>query len=290
TTHIMRDLGIRMDTDASFGELVDLLNKRHGLDSMPAVDSLLFRAAAREDADRFVEATLGELKLPAVRMRMEENFQGYPLLCVSAQTRGQGRLSDLRKAFVNGGVLVLQDIDMWSTPSNEIQEDKGNFLTASLSRGAREAIELVRSAVESPDVFVLATSSLTGEIEGYFLDLLEPLSVIDIDYPTPEERIDLWMEIARDHPSLRSINLADLVRLSAHLPRYDIYMAAREAIEDAYKQGLILRRYQPVTRDNLFDKLAAYQPLESKEYKELEEAVLDDFRSELDHLDDMLNN
>ena len=40
--------------------------------------------------------------------------------------------------------------------------------------------------------------------------------------------------------------------------------------------------------DNLFDKLAAYQPLDSPEYKALEQAVVDDFRRELDHLDDLL--
>ena len=67
------------------------------------------------------------------------------------------------------------------------------------------------------------------------------------------------------------------MRLSANLPRYDIYMAAREAIEEAYKQGLVERRYIPVSRENLFDKLAAYQPLDSAEYAELERLVVSDF-------------
>ena len=63
------------------------------------------------------------------------------------------------------------------------------------------------------------------------------------------------------------------------MPRYDMYMAAREAIEEAYKEGLVSRRYVPVTRENLFDKLAAYQPLDSEEYRALEEAVVKDFRA-----------
>jgi hypothetical protein len=65
-------------------------------------------------------------------------------------------------------------------------------------------------------------------------------------------------------------------------------MAARDAIEDAYKAGLSAKRYVPVTRDNIFDKLAAYQPLESAEYSELEEAVLKDFKRDLEDLDDLL--
>ena len=167
-------------------------------------------------------------------------------------------------------------------------DDFGGFVFSSLSRGAREAIGLVRSAVENPDVFVLASAAEAGEIDPFFYDLLEPLSIVDIDYPTPEERVDIWMEIAREHPSLRGVNRVDLVRLSSGMPRYDIYMAAREAIEEAYKASLVARRYVPVTADNLFDKLAAYQPLDSDEYRALEDAVVRDFRRDLDHLDDLL--
>ena len=51
------------------------------------------------------------------------------------------------------------------------------------------------------------------------------------------------------------------------------------------------RRYVPVTIDNLFEKLAAYQPLESTEYRALEDAVVEDFRRGLDgDLDDLLKD
>ena len=232
-------------------------------------------------------ATLGELGLPAIRMRMEENLQGMPVLCVMAQADSQPLLNAARNSFEGPGVLMIEDLDMWASPMAEMGDDYG-FVFASLSRGAREAIGLIRSAVESPDVFVLATAAEDSEIDPFFYDLLEPLSIVDIDYPTPEERIDIWMEIAREHPSLRSVNRADLVRYSSGMPRFDIYMAAREAIEDAYKASLVARRYLPVTSDNLFEKLAAYQPLDSKEYRELEDAVVRDFRRDLEHLDDLL--
>lgn len=286
---IMRDFGVGMQRDAGFQELVCLLNDRHGLDRMPACDALLFRSPAREDANRFMAATLGELGLPAIRMHMEENLQGMPVLCVMAQADRQPRLNAARNAFEGAGVLMLEDLDLWVSPLAEYgSDDFGGLLMASLSRGAREAISLIRSAVENPDVFVLATSSEAGEIDPFFFDLLEPLSVIDIDYPTDSERADIWMEIAREHPSLRGIDRGALVRYSSQMPRYDIYMAAREAIEEAYKASLVARRYLPVTADNLFDKLAAYQPLDSDEYRALEDAVVGDFRRELEHLEDLL--
>lgn len=290
TVKLMRDYGVGMQHDERFQELVELLNARHGLDRMPASDALLFRSPAREDANRFVAATLGELGLPAIRMHMEENLQGMPVLCVMAQADRQPKLNAARNAFEGAGVLMLEDLDLWMSPMVESGgDDLGGFLMASLSRGAREAISLIRSAVENPDVFVLASSSEAGDIDPFFYDLLEPLSVIDIDFPTVSERDDIWMEIAREHPSLRGIDRASLVRFSSQMPRYDMYMAAREAIEEAYKASLVARRYLPVTADNLYDKLAAYQPLDSDEYRALEEAVVSDFRRELEHLEDLLD-
>ena len=286
---LMRDFGLGMQDDPQFQSLVELLNARHGLDRMPASDALLFRSPAREDANRFMAATLGELGLPAIRMHMEENLQGMPVLCVMAQADRQPKLNAARNAFEGAGVLMLEDLDLWMSPMVESAgDDLGGFIMASLSRGAREAISLIRSAVENPDVFVLASSSEAGEIDPFFFDLLEPLSVIDIDFPTVSERDDIWMEIAREHPSLRGIDRASLVRYSAQMPRYDMYMAAREAIEEAYKASLVARRYLPVTADNLYDKLAAYQPLDSAEYAELERLVVSDFSASLGDLNDLV--
>ncbi len=281
----MRSLGIGLAGDAAFDDFVAMLNSRHGLDAMPASDCLLFCSDAREDASRFMLATVGELGLPAVRMRMEESFQGVPMLSVSAQASDPERLAALRRGFEGGGVLVLEDIDLWGAPVAEAADDMTGFLMAAMSRGAREAVGLIRQAVENPDVYVLASASSLDMVDPFFCDMLFPISCIDIAYPTAEEREDIWMDLARSHPSLRSINRDDLVRLSANLPRYDIYMATREALEEAYKQGLVERRYYPVTRDNLFDKLAAYQPLDSAEYAALENAVIADFAAGLDDLD-----
>ncbi len=285
----MHEIGIGLRGDESFRKFVKMLNAEHGLDSPPALDTLLFRAPAREDANRFVMATLGELKLPVLRMNMEDNFQGMPVLCVTAQAENMPKLNAMRTAFEGGGVLILEDIDTWGSPLAELGDDTGNFIMMQLSRGAREAVSLIRSAVENPEVYVFATTSTLVDPDPFFLDILDPLSFVDIENPTLEERVDLWEDIVCEHPSLRNIDRGELVRLSANMPRFDIYMAAREAVEDAYKIGLMQRRYCPVTGENIFDKLAAYQPLESREYQELEEAVIRDFQTDLDHLDDLLD-
>lgn len=288
TIAVMRDLGIGLQEDPEFQQLLSQLNARHGLSAPPPHDTFLFRAPAREDANRFMAATIGEIGKPALRMHMEENLQGQPMLCVAAQTDAPLRPGSLRSAFANGGTLVLENVDLWMPPQLEESDNLAAQFIQALSRGAREAIGLIRAAVDNPDVTVLVTAAAEGQIDGFFLDMLEPICVIDIDNPTPEERVDIWMDIAREHPSIRSVNRADLVRLSANLPRFDIYMAAREAIEEAYKYGLVTRHYRPVTRDNIFDKLAAYQPLDSGEYHSLEEEVIRDFRRGFDDLEDAL--
>lgn len=286
----LNNFGIGMAHDAAFQELVKTLNARHGLSAMPACDTLFLRSPAREDANRLASAVIGELGLPAMRMHMEENLQGVPVLCVMAQADNQPKLNVSRNEFRGPGILVLEDLDSWMAPeAASCPEDFSGFLMASLSRGAREAINLIRSAVESPDVYVVATMANNRDIDGFFFDLLDPVSIVDIDYPNAAERGDIWLEIAREHPSVRGINREQLIRLSANMPRFDIYMAAREALEEAYKESLASRKYVPVTADNVFDKLAAYQPLDSAEYQALEEAVVSSFKQDLDHLEDLLD-
>ena len=285
----MRDLGIGMDKDPQFQELVTLLNDRHGLDGMPAVDSLLFRSPAREDANRFMTATVGELGLPVLRMRMEENLQGMPILCVMAQSDRQPKLNSSRTRFEGPGILMLEDLDMWMSPvPDQPADDFGGFIMASLSRGAREAVSLIQSAVNDSEVYVLASASSTSEIDPFFCELLMPLTTIDIDYPTDAERAAIWKDIVHEHPSLRGIDRKALVKYSRCMPRFDIYSAVRDAIDEAYRASLASRRYTPVRANILFDKLASYQPIDSEEYAALEDAVVEDFRLELENIDDLL--
>jgi hypothetical protein len=288
----MRALGIGAAGSPEYDEFIALMNARHGVEAAPVADCILFCSPAREDASRFMAATVGELGFPAIRMRMEESMQGFPMLSISAQAKNPEQLAAMRRGFEGGGVLVLEDIDLWGSPVIEVSgeetlEERLNMMMASMSRGAREALNLIRQSVDSPEVYVLASATAPSAIDPFFMDLLYPLTCVDIDYPNEEERADIWADIARTHPSIRGLDREELVQLTVNMPRYDIYMAARESIEGAYKRGLIERRYIPVTRENLFEKLASYQPLDSPEYERLEEAVIEDFANELENLENI---
>ena len=290
TVSVMRDFGFGLQRDPGFRNFISMMNARHGLDRMPAHDTMLFRSPIIEDATRFVDATIGELGLPVLRMSMEEGAQGMPVLCVTTQGDSRPRMNHSHNRFDGPGILVLDDLDMWAMPQPpEGAEGFASFIMANMSRGAREAVNLIRSAVEDPDVYVLVTATTQGDPDPFFYELLEPISIIDIPYPTENEREGIWDEILRDHPSMSSLNRADLLRFSKGLPRYDIYMAARAAVEDAYKTGLVQRMFVPVTEENMFDKLAACHVVDSDEYRAIEETVARNFRDELDDIENLLD-
>ena len=286
----MRSFGIGMQDDEEFQKFVAMLNEMHGTDRMPSLDTMLFRSGVREDANRFVRAVIGELGLPAMRMTMEENLQGIPVLCLSARSDVRARFTSLRNGLEGPGVLVLEDIDTWTAPYFDEEEEPcqgGPY--ANLARGAYELIGFIRAAAENPDVYVIASASNAAEIDPFFYDVLEPVSIIEIEPPDEAERTEIWEEIARDHPSIADVSLADLTRFSEGMARYDMYMAAREAVDEAYKASLAAHEYIAVAPLNIFEKLACYHNLDSQKYSELEQAVVDDFRNDLDHLEDLLD-
>lgn len=282
----MRVRGVGMGVDPRFSEFLTMLKRRHGIESLPSFETMLFRSYSREDASKFMAATVGEMGLPTIRMYMEETPNGYPLLCVAASPNI--KLNGMaRSSFDGPGVLVLEDIDSWGPPLGAF-EDADPFTFAQLSRGVREAMMFVRTSVENPDITVMASCALDAQLDDFFLNLLDPIAVIDIDVPDEDERADVWKHAATLFPSLRFIDRGDLVRLSKNMSREDIYLAARESVEQAYRQSVEKRSFVPVTRDNIFDKVAAYQPLDSEEYHELEDMVVGSWRIALDNLDDII--
>lgn len=280
----MRQRGFGLKDDEGFKDFIDSLNRRHGIDGLPSFDTLLFQAPAREDASRLMFATAGEIGQPTIHIRMDTNEQGSSVLCVMASPEVRDKLAYF---FTNSnihGVLILEDVDLWGLPIEDY--DAGDGLSYSrLSRGAQKAIALIRASIDNPNITVLASASKGCRIEDYMVDMLAPLTPIEIDMPTYAERTRLWTAIVRQHESLARLDVVKLVLMSAHLSRFDITLCAREAIEQAYRESIAKREYVRVTEDNIYEKLASCQPLESHEYKMLEEEIVKGFARDLDRLD-----
>ena len=111
---------------------------------------------------------------------------------------------------------------------------------------------------------------------------MEPMSVVDIYLPDELERRQIWETIASEHPSVQSLDMAMLTKMSRNLSRTDIVTAAREAVEDAYRAGLKARCYKPITQELMFEHISNFQPLDSTEYRALEDAVIADIECDFE--------
>ena len=280
----MRRLGYGLSGDAEFNGFIERLNRHHGIDGLPSFETLLFRAPSREDAARMMFATAGELNEPVIRIRMDTNSQGSSVLCIMASPQIRNRFGFVFSESGERGIVILEDVDTWGLPLDDADEN-GAPTQPHLSRGAQKAIALIRASVDNPNVVVMASASTRGRLEDYMIDLLSPLSPIDINMPTYAERTRLWTALVREHESLARLDVVKLVQVSANMSRFDIAMCARDAIEQAYRESILKREYIRVTEQNIYEKLATCQPLESREYQLLEDALVADFAHDLDQLD-----
>lgn len=286
----MGELGVGRSRDPEFVRFVEILNHHHGLPGIPGLGTLVFRCPAREDANYFMVATVGEMNMPAIRMRLDRNAQGQVVLCVMASADFKSRLSGLaRSGFETPTAVILEDLDLWDLPDfDAFSEDLSGILQMQLSRGAREALALIQTALESPEVTVFVSASEPDQIDSYFQELLGSYRIIDIELPDNEERRDVWRYAQSQHPSLRGLDVMQLVDFSRTLSRFEILALANEAVENAYRESLAQEAFQAVRTDDIFARLANFQPLESDEYQRMEDLAVEQFRKATSDFDDLL--
>lgn len=285
----MAKLGVGRGNDPEFAQFLEMLNFRHGLPGMPGLGTLVFRSPAREDANCFMVATVGELGLPAIRMRLDRNAMGQVVLCVMASPNFKARLSGVsRGGFESPTVVVLEDLDLWDLPFLDGSDDIQSLLSIQLSRGAREALALVQAALTSPEATVLISASDPSEIDPFFWDLIGQHRVVDIDLPDEAERREIWRSEQSQHPSMRGLNVGQLVDFSRTLSRFEIYAISNEAVEEAYRKSVERNTFCAVETGDILMRLSNFMPLESEEYQQVEDLAVESFRRELSNLDDLL--
>ena len=288
----MNEMGIGRSRDPEFAQFLEMLNRRHGLSGMPGVGTLMFSCPAREDANYFMVATAGELDMPAVRMRLDHNAQGQVVLCVMASPDFKPRLQGLqRTGFDEPTTVILEDLDLWdfpavdtSTPESAVQ----GLIQMQLSRGAREALALIQTALDSPEATVMISASEPKDIDPFFWELIGPYRMIDVDLPNEAERRAIWREVQSQHPSARGLDVSRMVEFSHTLSRFEILMVANEAVEEAYRNSVAKGKFCAVSSDDVMARLASFQPLDSSEYKTMEDIAVEEFRRETSNFDDLL--
>jgi hypothetical protein len=232
-------------------------------------------------------AAAAELTLPTIRRRVDDNMFGGTTLCVIAANGFDIRAGLSGSGFMGEGVLVLEDFDLWGAPSLSVPErgyDEADYGAMSFAKGAARALALIRGAIADPRITVMI--SVQEESDPAVLRAFGcPVDCFDIPLPSYAERCAIWGRLMDDHVSLSTLDRFELVRLSANMPRCDIECAAIEAVEEAFRQSMANRVYVPVSRMNAFDKIAAYQPMDSDEYREIEECLVECLQRDLESYD-----
>jgi SpoVK/Ycf46/Vps4 family AAA+-type ATPase len=128
---------------------------------------------------------------------------------------------------------------------------------------------------------------MSGEFaeKSSLVNLLGPMTIFEVPLPNGHERYDIWEHLMCKHISMSALDIVELVKLSSGLPRCDIFAAAREAVAQAFHKSIEELSYVPVSRSNMLDKIAAYQPLDSEEYRAIEDSVAEDFLDEIERYD-----
>lgn len=282
----MGKMGIGHRNDASYRDFVRMLNDRHGLVRPPALDTLMFVSEAREDASYFMVATAGELRVPMVRLRFDRNAAGQTVMVVMASPDFPGRMSQIsRSGFTAPAAVLLEDVDLWQVPELNVSMDEmnmSNLMQIQVSRGAREALAFLSVALATPEVAVMASCASPAAVDPYFRDLLGMCTTIPVDFPNAEERRQLWRKAQAEHPSLRGLDVCQLVPFSKGMSRYEIGVVVNDAVENAYRESLERRRFCAVSTEDVLMRLSAFHPLDSSEYHQMEDALVSELSRSLD--------
>jgi hypothetical protein len=282
----MARLGVGHGDDAEFRSFVRMLNQRHGLDAPPSLGTLVFSGPVREDSNCFMVATVGELRVPAVRLRFDTNALGQSVLVVMTSPDFRSRLANLsRNGFEGPAAVIMEDMDLWDVPDLDFQVDEmsmSGFAQMQAVRGARETLNMIQSALDHPEVTVLISAADPERIDPFYLDLIGPYREVEVDLPNDDERRDLWRTAQTEHPSMRGLDLEQMTRLSRNLSRFEIYGIAAESVEEAYRDSLAKHRFCAVHTEDVLARLSNFQPLESEEYQQMEDIVVEALRCSLE--------
>lgn len=187
----IKNRGIIAGENSQQKQLVERLNKEHGLNRISFSKTIIFKSPSRVDANLFMEATASEIGMPCIQMHMDDNVAGSSVLCMMAPADSNFRLNPTRTGFNGKGILMLEDVDTWDFPDPSELADEGiaGFFNAQMSRGIAEVTNLIEIALEDPNIVVMASvgEKVDEDVvrKNYGLD---NFVIVEVNNPTERER------------------------------------------------------------------------------------------------------
>ncbi len=283
------DVGFGTSSAAQKDGIIAALNNYHGIKSKPALPPIVLTGKCFEDIKPLLNAALEEMSQPTVVLGFQESSHGVPMMTVNANgaaLNASGKQPALQWVASNHGILVIDAIEYWIDDASSQIVDFGNGIGALVQFKMGPNIdvgEMIDIAVDNPEVQIVCTTCESEEYEADILDYFGSCKFIEIDNPDLEEREEIWTQQAGKHPSLRTLDLKNISRLTRGLSRYDIQQSVQDAISDSYHSGLRNGNLQEVTKENIFEKVCLrMDDKDCEEFREMQDVLIASFAKTLD--------
>ena len=286
----MKKLGFNIADNSEDASFISKLNAYHGITGPKMTSNYLFRSDLRDDARMFMLSTSREVGRKALRFFVEQDISGNLELKMNVSTfKTSGPINLVEILYEESGVLILEDIDMWSHLLDVPFSPVPNPHQMLRARGLTEVLNLIERALNDPEIFVLASASadcssflMVDDLEAFF-------EIVDIANPTQKEKTDLFDWLISKYPSLAHIDVPKLVNLESTLSRCEIRSIAGDIVDDAYKYSFANKKVQKITTNDFLMKFSGVFIPESDEFKSISAEVVEDFRDDISSLEDFIN-
>jgi AAA+ superfamily predicted ATPase len=120
----------------------------------------------------------------------------------------------------------------------------------------------------------MATSQHEGGLREPLRSLLGMMHEIEVAAPQEDERRDVLVSFAAEHPSFAELDVDRIVHFSEGLSRNNLVFVARAAVEAAYRESLRTSRYNRVSIGDVLVQLAPFIDRESPLYQQVEDEAV----------------
>ncbi len=280
--------GFESAGDEEYKQFVQETSEFHGLQGLSLYDPFMFYGPSRDDVYEFAEATAGEIGNPLLALHVRTDDEGmWTIRLTGPFHKGLFGVSDPTDiptpcTFIIENIDILQDFIKAAVKQEMQYPEQSQQMPNRGTQMYGEILGYIHAILQKPDVFPIITAQSDITLSPQFEELFSRAQRIKVDYPTVEERKEVWKHFASGHNSFANVDIDELSRLSEGISRHDMVVAGRNAVRDAYQESLTNNDYKFVnTRDVLFEMVPFVSQKESTSYNAIEDAAAEAFVDEL---------
>jgi hypothetical protein len=278
----MRNFGFLAAGDEGYRSFVERSAAMHGVSQLSLDGTFLFCGPAREDVSLFAHATAGEIGFPVLHVSVDLDGQGNGTIKLAGPFRrgffgGPPDLMDM----VTPCTVLIENIDylqeMFDNEQQAIKRSGGRIrgMAGQPIRSMQTEITgYLRALRRKPGVIITATAQQGCILREPLRGLLGPIHEIEVGAPAAEERRDVLISFASEHPSFSELDIDRVAHLSEGLSRSDLVSASHAAVESAYRESLRTNRYNRVTLGDVLVQIASFISHDSPLYQQVEDEAV----------------